>query len=159
MIISETLRQFSVFDKLNEEQMDCLKEVSTEISAEPGQFLFHKGDELTHFYLVAEGVVEVIIELPKLEVEYKTPGQPSYLTTENIILSVIKKGEIFGWSGLVPPFKATSGARVQLGCKLITFDCKKLLECFEEDCGFGYYMIQAAAQVIGKRLHDLHKGG
>ena len=154
----ETLQQHKIFSQLNNDQIDCLIENSHEESVDSGQFLFHKGDELSHFYLVVDGTVEVILELPKIEVEYNTPGQPSQLQTENVILSVVSEGEILGWSGLVPPFIATSGGRAKSACNLIAFDCKKLLECFEEDCNFGYYMLQTAAQTVSNRLHDVHKG-
>ena len=158
MTLSETLQQYPMFSQLNDDQISYLIEVSHEERADAGQFLFHKGDQLSHFYFVVEGTVEVLLELPKIEVEYATPGQPSKLQTEYVILSIVSKGDILGWSGLVSPFIATSGGRVKSACKLIAFDCKKLLKCFEEDCNFGYHMIQTAAQVISKRIHDIHKG-
>jgi CRP/FNR family cyclic AMP-dependent transcriptional regulator len=159
MASPETLRQYPIFVQLNDDQVKYLIEVSHEQTAEAGQFLFHKGDQLSHFYLVLEGVIEVIFELPKIEVEYTTPGQPGQLRTEYVILSVVGKGDILGWSGLVPPFIATSGGRAKSACRIIAFDCKKLLKCFDQDCNFGYLMIQSAAQVISKRLHDIRKGG
>jgi CRP-like cAMP-binding protein len=154
----ETLQKYPVFSQLNDDQISCLIELSHEQSANAGQFLFHNGDELSHIYLVIEGEVEVLLELPKIDVEYATPGQPRQLRTENVVLSIVREGEFLGWSGLVPPFNATSGGRAKTACKLIGFDCKKLLECFEEDCSFGYHMLQTAAQVVSKRLSDVHKG-
>jgi hypothetical protein len=58
----------------------------------------------------------------------------------------------------VPPFKATSGVKAKTGAKVWAFDCKKLLQCFEKDCNFGYHMLHTAAMVIGKRLQDIYKG-
>ncbi|MGD2157974.1 MAG: hypothetical protein PVG32_13955, partial [Anaerolineales bacterium] len=55
----------------------------------------------------------------------------------------------------VPPHKATASAKAQTDCRVITFDCDKLLDVFVEDCEFGYTMAQKAAQVIGQRLRDI----
>lgn len=159
MISPETLRQYPFFTQLNEEQIKCLVDVSHEETAEAGDFLFHSDDDLIHFYMVIEGEFEIIFEVPKLEVDYENLGQPSRLKIENVVFSKVSPGDILGWSGLVSPFKATSGCRAKSSSKIIAFNCKKLLQCFENDCQFGFYMIQTAAQVIGKRLHAIYKGG
>lgn len=159
MISPEILRQYAFFDQLNETQLKCLSETSQEESVAAGTFLFHNGDELNHFYLVIKGEFEIILEAPKLEVEYDTHGQPSQLQIEQVILSSVGSGNIIGWSGLVAPYRATSGGRARVLSQIISFDCKKLLQCFENDCSFGFYMIQTAAQAIGKRIQDIYKGG
>ena len=158
MITASTLRQHPSFAQLNDEQITCLVSVSHQVTIHAGDFIFHKGDELNHFYLVLDGDFEIIFETPKLEVEYEFHGQPSQLKMEYVVLSKVRSGEITGWSALVPPYLATAGCRAKQGGTLIAFDCQKLFECFEKDCRFGFYMIQTAAQVIGKRLGDIYKG-
>lgn len=159
MITHETLRQYSFFAQLNDEHLKCLIESSHVESLKPDEFLFHRDDILEHFYLVTKGKFEIIFESQYLRVEYEKTGQPSVLDNEIIVLSKVGKGEIFGWSGLVKPFKATSSVRAKKPSKVLAFDCKKILTCFEVDRQFGFYMNHAAAQVIGKRIHDLYKGG
>jgi CRP-like cAMP-binding protein len=159
MITHETLRQYSFFAHLNAEQLKCLTDYSQVESLQAGDFLFHRNNELSYFYLVIEGGFEVIFETQFLSVEYETTGQPGELQNEIIILSQVGEGEILGWSGLVKPFKATSCVRTKTTSKVIAFDCKKLLACFDIDRKFGFFMIHAAAQVIGKRIHDIYKGG
>jgi CRP-like cAMP-binding protein len=158
MISPETLRQNPYFAQLSEEQLNCLIEHSHEVTAKAGEFLFHRDDDLSYFYLVLEGEFEVIFEALKLNVAYETYRQPSELQREVVVLSVVKTGEILAWSGLVKPYKATSCVRAKTSARLMAFDCKKLLACFEQDCRFGFFMIHAAAQVIGKRLQDIYKG-
>jgi CRP-like cAMP-binding protein len=159
MIAHETLRQHSFFNNLNDEQLKCLIESSHVYSPKAGEFLFHRDDELEFFYLVTEGEFEVIFETQILRVEYEKTGQPSELENQIIVLSKIKPGDIFGWSGLVKPFKATSCVRAIAASKVIAFNCKRILTCFDKDKKFGFFMIHAAAQVIGKRIHDIYKGG
>jgi CRP-like cAMP-binding protein len=67
----------------------------------------------------------------------------------------VSPGDVFGWTGLVPPFIATAGAKTLTPCRIIAFDTKELMEKFEDDCRFGYVMTQKAAQVMRDRLHDM----
>jgi CRP/FNR family cyclic AMP-dependent transcriptional regulator len=157
MTSNEILQQHPIFSQLSKLEMNCLIEASHEETVSAGQFLFHKEDVLIHFYLVVEGEFEINIELPKFNVAYGTHGQPSELQIESVVLSTVKPGEIMGWSGLVPPFKATSGGKAKTSSKVIAFDCQKLLQCFELDCRFGYLTLQAASQAISKRLSDIYK--
>ncbi len=159
MFSSEKLQQIPYFSKLNEEQVECLLGASLLRTANRGEFLFHRGDFLHHFYLVETGEFEIIFESPKLSVEYESHGQPSQLETEQVRLSRVAPGQIMGWSGLVPPHQATSGGRALQTSKIIAFDCQKLLQYFEQDCNFGFLMMQTAALVIGLRLQDIYKGG
>jgi CRP-like cAMP-binding protein len=158
MVTASTLQKHPSFAQLNDEQIECLVNVSRLLTARSGDIIFRKGDELDHFYLVVEGDFEIIIETPKLEVEYDYHGQPSQLKKEYVVLSVVKPGEITGWSALVPPYVATGGCRAKHDSRLVAFDCQKLFQYFEKDCQFGFFMIQTAAQVIGKRLGDIYKG-
>jgi CRP-like cAMP-binding protein len=159
MISSENLRGYSHFAQLHDEQLSCLLESSHLVSVKAGDFLFHRDDELFFFYLVLEGEFEVIFESSKFNAAYATHRQPSELKNEIVVLSTIGAGEILGWSGLVRPFKATSCVLAKVSGRVMAFDCKKLLDCFEKDCEFGFYMIHSAALVIGKRLQDIYKGG
>ena len=159
MISMQELRRCPAFAPLNPEQMEKLMATAKTISVAQGEYLFHEGEILTHFYLVLEGTFEILIQTPKLDIEYDTHGQPGRLEDEMVLIAKVEPGEIMGWSGLVPPHKATSGSRALTPSQVAAFDCKKLLHHFETDCRFGYYMLQTAAQVIGKRLQNMHTGG
>jgi CRP-like cAMP-binding protein len=157
MISVELLRQYPFFSKLSEEQLAFLVSVAREETVEVGQFVCKNGVELDHFYLIIEGNLEVLFELPQLIVNYKAIGQPSQIQSEFMNVGRLDPGDICGWSGLVPPYIATSSVRAVSQSNLILFDAKKLLEVFEDDCRFGFFMIQAAAQAIGKRLQNVYK--
>jgi len=159
MITPEALREYPVFAPLDDDQIRYLVEAARARTVSSGEYIFHKDEELGCFYLVVEGEFEIVFESPKLEVEYEAHGQPGTLHLEQVILSTVRPGQILGWSGLVPPYRATSGGRAKVPGRVIAFDCQKLLQCFEADCRFGFYMIQAAAQAIGQRLHDVYRGG
>ena len=72
-----------------------------------------------------------------------------------MVVSTVGTGDIFGWSGLVPPYKATAGTKALTPCRVIAVGSKELRAVFEQDYKFGYVMTQKAAQVIRDRLRDL----
>jgi CRP-like cAMP-binding protein len=136
--------------------ISVLAKSATEEMVETGHFFFHEDEDLSEFYLALEGAVAIVFELPERGVEHKVSDQfTRKLQTRDVVVSTVGPGEMFGWSGLVPPHKATAGAKAVTPCRVVAFDCKELLKVFDEDCGFGYLMTQKAAQVIRARLRDV----
>ena len=156
MISPELIRRYPLFAGLNAEEMLLLAQAGDEIALAPGQFLFQEGDRLQSFYLVVEGSVDLILELTDR-------GQPPLLAqqflrthpTREIVVTVIGPGNMFGWSGLIPPYITTAGARAERDSRIIAFDCRQLRTLFEENCHFGYRMTVKAAQAIRDRLRDM----
>ena len=77
------------------------------------------------------------------------------LQTTDVVISTIEPGEIFGWSALVAPYKATAGGKAITPCRVVVFDCQELRNQLEEDCQFGYLMMKKIAQIMRDRLHNL----
>ena len=156
MISPELIRRYPFFAGLSHSQIVTLAQVADEISVPAGHYFFHEEDELNHFYLNVEGEVVVVIDLPKPGVTYKLSELLTHqFQTNDVVVIAIGPGEIFGWSALVPPHNATSSGKTLTSCRVITFDCRQLRQSFEEDCQFGYLMMQKAAQVIRSRLRQL----
>ncbi len=155
MVSPELIRRYPFFAGLSHEQIVTLAKVADEIAVEAGHYFFHEGDFLKNFYLVLEGAIAIVIELPDQAVQQKLSGQlTGELQTRDVVISAIGPGEVFAWSALVPPHKATAGGKTTTPCRVIAFDCPELLKTFETDCRFGYLMMQKAAQVIRERLRD-----
>ena len=159
MISIDSLRQYSYFSQLNPQQLQWLAASSKEILVEASSFLFHSDSDLTSFYLVTEGEFEVVFEAKNIETNNDQIGEARSMKQGIVVISRVGPGEILGWSGLVSPYKATSGVRAKNRATVLAFDCKKLLSHFEEDCSFGFQMLNSAALVIGRRLQDIYKGG
>ena len=140
MVSPELLRRYPFFAGLDMDQITILAKAAEEMRVEEGHYFFHEGDELDHFYLMVEGAVAIVIELPEQDKE--------------VVISTIGPGEVFAWSGLVPPHQATASGKAMTSCRVVAFDCRELREEFEKDCRFGYLMMQKAAQVIRQRLRD-----
>jgi CRP-like cAMP-binding protein len=156
MISPEVLRRYPFFAGLSHEQILSLAKVGSELDVEAEHYFFHEEDRLDSFYLVTEGAIAIVIEVPDQDVEHKLAGQlTGELETKDVVISAIGPGEVFGWSALVPPHMATTSGKATTPCRVIAFDSEELLEIFEDDCQFGYLMIQKAAQIIRDRLRAM----
>jgi CRP-like cAMP-binding protein len=156
MVSPELLRRYPFFAELSYDNIVALADAADERRYEAGHVFFHEDEDLSHFYLVEEGQVAIVIDVPDRDAE---PGVADQIAgdvkTHSVIVSTVGAGEVFGWSGLVPPQRTTAGAKAESECRVIEFDAQGLLELFEEDPVFGHMMTQKAARVIRRRLHDL----
>ncbi len=156
MISPEIIRRYPFFAGLSFSQIEFLAQNAEEALEEADAYFFHDGDRLESFYLVLEGEVSIVIELPDQTKKQTVAGQlTGDLTTKEVVVSTVGSGDVFGWSGMVEPHLATAGANAVTACRVVQFDCAALLAQFEEDCEFGFIMVQKAAQVIRDRLRDM----
>ncbi len=156
MVSSELLRRYPFFSGLSRDHINILAKISDEITTEADQYFFHEEEELNKFYLILEGAVGIIFKLPERDVKHKISEQFARdMKTRDLVLSTVGSGDVFGWSGLVPPYKATAGVKAITPCRVVAIGSQELVEIFEEDYHFGYLMTQKAAQVIRDRLRDL----
>lgn len=155
MVSPEVLRRWPFFAGLNHDHVVAISKVANETDFEAGEFFFHEGDELSSFYLALSGKIDVVMEALDRGVEHKVSEQfLRELRTRDVVVTTLGPGDVFGWSGLVSPHTATAGAKAASDCRVVVVDARKLMDVFEEDCGFGYIMMQKAAQVIRDRLQD-----
>jgi len=156
MVSTEMLRRYPFFAGLGREHLTTLARISEDITVEADDYFFREEDVLEHFYIILEGAAAIVFELPERDVKHKIADQfTREFKTKDVVVSTVGTGDIFGWSGLVPPFRATAGVKALTRCRAIAVGSKELVGIFEEDYQFGYVMTQKAAQVIRDRLRDL----
>lgn len=156
MISAELIRRFPFFAGLSYDQIVTLAKTAGELTVEAEHYFFHEGDTLQSFYLVLEGAVAIVIEVPNPEVVHKLSDQlTGKLQMSEIVISAVGPGEVFGWSALVPPHQATTTGKAATRCRVISFDCQELRQIFDDDCKFGYVMMQKTAQIIRDRLRAM----
>ena len=142
MITPELISRYPFFSDLELNDITALANAADGLTAETGDFIFREGNFLRNFYIVVEGAVGIVLE-----------GTGKDKKSETVI-SAVGPGHVFAWSALVPPYKATASAKALTPCWLIAFDCKKLFNAFQEDCKFGYRMMQKIVQISRDRLLD-----
>jgi CRP-like cAMP-binding protein len=156
MVSPELIRRYPFFAGLSPEQIVVLAKVANEMPVEAEYYFFREEEELDYFYIVVEGTVGILVDLPDQSVNQPISRQlTGDLETKEIVVSNIEPGEMFGWSALAPPYSATSRGKALTPCRVVSFDCRELRKIFAKDCQFGYLMMQKIAQVIRARLRDM----
>jgi CRP/FNR family transcriptional regulator, cyclic AMP receptor protein len=105
----------------------------------PGDYLFHGGDEANEIFLIRQGVVSL---------EIAAPGEaPTVFATE-------REGEIVGAAWLVPPYRWRFDARAVSLTRAIGIDARCLREKCEADNHLGYEMMKRFLPVVARRLDE-----
>ena len=156
MISPELIRRYPFFAGLNHDYVGTLAKVADEVSVDAGHCFFREGDELKKLYLVIEGAVSLVIQVPDRDQVQSLSGQlTGNLVTKDATVSTVGTGGVFGWSALIPSHEATAGAKALTPCRAIALDCEGLRPVFEEDRNLAYLMTLKAAQIVRARLRDL----
>jgi CRP/FNR family transcriptional regulator, cyclic AMP receptor protein len=156
MISPELLRRYPFFGGLSMEEISLLAQMGEEITFKNGHYFFKEGETLDYFYLNVAGAIAIVMQLPAKGVVHTVSQQ--YLReyeTNDVVVSTVGPGEVFGWSGMVEPFVATAAAKAATDCRVVQFNRHKLWDAFSENFHFGFVMSQKAAQVMRDRLKDL----
>ncbi len=140
MITLETLKEFTLFSGLSNGALSKIIPLCQERSLSKGSVIFTSGGFAHDIYLLKTGKVDIQIEFKIYDYEI--------LTT----IYMVERGEIFGWSALVPPHRLTASARCEKDSEVITINGKKLLELFDQDKEMGYFVMKHLSAVISSRL-------
>jgi CRP-like cAMP-binding protein len=169
VVIIRLIRSSPFFFGLNDEQMAHIAKASREIEVEAGHKFFCEGEELDTFYLIEGGSVDITIGIPDRNVEHKfiTIGIPDRnvehkfvgqitrnMVMEEIAVSKVSVGDIFGWSAIIPPHESSANAIASTSCRVIAVNYSELDPVLDEDCDFAYLMAIKAAQTVRSRLRD-----
>ena len=156
MVSIEMLRRYPFFADLNHEDLVMLSKTANQLHFEAGQPIFHEGDELTTFYLVVEGIVGIVVGVTDKAQGHKLADQlMGNFNMKGVTISKVNKGQVFGWSALVPPHTSTAGAKAITASQIVAINCEQLRPRFDEDPRFAYLMVLKAARIIRERLRDL----
>jgi CRP/FNR family cyclic AMP-dependent transcriptional regulator len=156
MISPELLRRFEFVAGLNHEQIVDIAKISSEVKIDPDTYFFHDGEPVDKFYIVMEGAVAILFEVPDREegsaVSEQLTGE---LAMKEVVISTVGTGSPFGWAGIIPPNEAFASAKAIAPSKVIEIDCVELRKMFATDPDFAYHMTARAAHVMRERLRDL----
>lgn len=157
MVSPELIRRFSFFAGLDASEVSELAKLADAYDARQGTVIFHEQEELECLYLVVSGEVGIVLQVTARDVSHGVSAQlTGDMEMEDVIVSSAKEGEIFGWSSLIPPHKATAGAKVfSDDASLVMVDALALRKRFDDQPHFGYKMAVKIAQVARQRLQDI----
>lgn len=155
MVPSRLIRSSPFFFGFNDEQIAHIAKASQEIEVETRYKFFCEGEELVNFFLIEKGSVDITIGIPDRNVKHKFVNQLTRnMVMEEIAVSKVSEGDIFGWSAIIPPHESTANAVASTCCRVIAVNYVELGSILDEDCDFAYLMVLKAAQTVRSRLRD-----
>ena len=131
------LAEHAFFRDLPPEYLHILVGCASNAVFESGIYIFREGENADNFYLIREG---------KVALETNAPGQGA------VTVQTLSKGEVLGWSWLVPPFRWCFDARAIEPTRAIALDGKCLRDKCEADPRLGFELLKRFAGVIVSRL-------
>lgn len=156
MISVEILRRYPFFAGLSHNQLVKLAIAAQEELVSEGGYIFQEGDILKDFFLLLEGNVGLVVKVPDNNHHHKASDHiTNNFVTKDVFFSSIIPGDVFGWSGLIPPHESTAGAKALTNCRFVRFNREMLSDDFSADPSLGFWMTQKMAQIIRQRLQDL----
>lgn len=135
------LRDTRLFADCTEEELIHLASVAQDREYADGEMLFSLGQEATNLMVVAAGRIQ-------LEMPVSILGE-----SKNIAFEAEERGQVVGWSALVPPHRFTLSARVSGGATVVSLPRDDLNVLFESDPHLGFRVTRNLATIVGQRLH------
>ena len=140
MVSTDILKSISLFSGLTQTELAGIAKLCRERTYESGSVIFTIGGSATDVYLLETGKVDIQIEFKIYDYEI--------LTT----VYTVGKGEIFGWSALVPPHRLTASARCEGKADVMMINGKELMEYLEKDRRIGYVVMKNLSALVSSRL-------
>jgi CRP-like cAMP-binding protein len=129
------LKQSDLFRGLSHALMEKIMAEASKETHPAGTRLFSKGDRANRFYTLVKGSVKL------------TVGEEG-----NMVFSINRAGECFGWSALVGRERYTATAECTGSTTLVEFDGERLTTVMEDFPADGYRFMKQLAAMLGQRL-------
>jgi CRP-like cAMP-binding protein len=142
MISPETLRRFSLFAGLDAAAYKELAMAGREVSISAGSQLFRENTIADAFYVILNGAITLSIDLDE-------DG------TRRDEISIVREGEMVGWSALVEPYFYTLNAVAATDSTLVRLAAGPTRQLMDENPVIGYILMKRLAKAIGVRLTHL----
>lgn len=137
MIIIKQLKNFRIFNDLNDRELEAIVNFAREEEYDAGVRIFEEKALASSLYLVLDGKIEVRLR-----------GKNDRMIT----IDEVGPGEIFGWSAVAAPYSFTAATWAVEKSRVIILDARNLRDLFEKNNHIGYRVIKEVAAVITRRL-------
>lgn len=104
-----------------------------------GEFVFREGGAADKFYVIRHGRVSLEVDVPG--------GEP-------VVLDALEKGDVLGWSWILPPYRWAFDARALELTRLTSLDAACLRGKMESDHELGYELYKRFMPVVADRLRS-----
>lgn len=139
MIEKSLLQKMDCLGVLRDGHFEKLSEIAEIHSYAKGVYVEREKEQTQALYIVIKGRVSIEIDLPD---------------NRRITVYIVRPGDLFGWSAVVPPYEATASSRCLDDCEIIVLPRESLLQLLEDDIDLKASFMETIARVIRNRLLD-----
>jgi len=136
------LNRLTIFQELDENEMNLLRPLFEPFSCRTGNFIFQQGAPAEFLYLVTSGTVDMSFK--------PDDGSP-------ITISHVEKDGLFGWSAVVGSEKYTSSAVAIEDVEAVRVRGSELRKFCLEHPEAGKDILERLADGVSSRWKDAHK--
>lgn len=126
-----------LFEGLQPEEIGALLGYSEQVDVEPGTVVIQEGAQPTHFYVIAEGVLDVVLTDQVKEAK---------------VLARLSDLSCFGEMGLVSEAPHSASVIAVESCRLRRFSIARMQELLDMEDRTVYRMVLGLARLIAQRL-------
>jgi len=145
MVSTELLRRYPLFAGQSHYMLEEIAMISNEISKTKDEWLFQENEDAEKLYLILDGAVALTLYV-------YLNGSGQHLASTHSL----EKGEIVGWSSIVPPHQYKLGARAVKESKLLEIDATVLRQLLDDNPEYGYYFLRQISEVLSERFMMLN---
>lgn len=131
----------SRYSGLNADDAASIADIASLCEVPANADLFTAGEPADRLYILLDGRVSLLIPVP---------GR----SHSESVVRTISKGELLGWSALLPDHVWQTSARTLKACRLIQIPGPALRDVCEQNTDIGYHITKLALNVVGQRLTE-----
>jgi CRP-like cAMP-binding protein len=143
MDVGDFLKSVPAFSRLAAEHVDRIAPLARVRQVKAGTMIDVQGEPADKFYMLALGRIAVVLEMD------------FGVSSSSYIVTTVRPGEMFAWSGMVGNRKYTAGGEAQADSTILEFAVTDLERVFEDDPQLGYHFMRAVARTIASRLRHM----
>jgi CRP/FNR family cyclic AMP-dependent transcriptional regulator len=140
MVSSELLRRYPLFAGQSHYMLEEIAMISSEVVKDKDEWLFHEDENANKLYLVLDGAVSLTLYV-------YLNGSGQHLSSSHSL----GKGEIIGWSSIIPPHQYKLGAMAVKKSHLLEVDAPPLRQLLDDNPEYGYHFLRQIAEVVSER--------
>ncbi len=141
MVSSKDLRENDLFRGLNARQVQSFMKYSEEQELKAGEVIFHQGSPAQNLFILLEGEVTLGIRA-KGEIDITA-------------YSAGKKGEVFGLSCLIKPYRNNVTAICNKKTRVLSMNGEALRKLMKQNSRVGFEIMQKVAEIYYNRLNSV----
>jgi CRP-like cAMP-binding protein len=138
----DLLRESPLFRGCSEEALAALDRIATDRAFSDGRIVLAHGEEARDLMILATGTIQLELPLRILGESMSIPFEAK------------SRGDVIGWSALVPPHRFTLSARVSGEASVVVLPREELSALLAADPKLGLQIMRNLATIIGQRLHQ-----